>query len=525
VIEQSGQGARVERFAPFLVAALAFAVATWASRPYAVGVFHDDGVYAILAKSLATGQGYRYLHLPGAPVATHYPPGYPLFLAMLWRLAPEFPGNVALFLLANSLLLGVTAWGIHRFATRILGWTPAAAIAVAVVATVAYPLVMLSGLVLSEPLFVALLFPVLIAAEGTARDEEPGVRALVVGVAAGLLALVRTHAVAVALALILVFVLRRRWRAAVLCALGVAAVLAPWQIWSARHAADLAGPLRGSYGSYGSWLAEGLRVGGPSFVWQTMVVNVRETGELLADRFALRDSSGVRLTTAWFLCGLIALGGWRMARRAPVSVAFAVVYFAIVLVWPYTPWRFFFAAWPLVVLLVGEALHAVTDRRLISAARWVGVAAAVAVVAGAAREESRAYLRRAWARPANAATAQIAPLVSWVARTTSKDDVVAAEGEQLVYLFTGRQALPLVQFTAAEYLRPVTVAEGAAGLAQILKLFPVSYVLTISPPVLASADKLVGREADDASMDAGGPARLVRIGTLPGGGIFRVERQ
>src|SRR3954462_9702336 len=111
---------RASRLIPLVVAAIVFGVAMWASHPYLVGVFHDDGVYAILAKSLATGQGYRYLHLPGAPVATHYPPGYPLLLSLLWRLSPAFPENVGVLSLANAVFLAVTAWGTWWFARRVL---------------------------------------------------------------------------------------------------------------------------------------------------------------------------------------------------------------------------------------------------------------------------------------------------------------------------------------------------------------------------------------------------------------------
>ena len=114
---------RATRLASVFVPLLVFAVAVWAAKPYAVGVFHDDGVYAILAKSLATGQGYRYLHLPGAPAATHYPPGYPIFLSLLWRISPSFPGNVRLLLLANAALLAVAALSLERFTRRTLGWT------------------------------------------------------------------------------------------------------------------------------------------------------------------------------------------------------------------------------------------------------------------------------------------------------------------------------------------------------------------------------------------------------------------
>jgi len=63
----------MHRFAPVLLAVFVFGVANLISAPYPVGIFHDDGVYLILAKALASGDGYRYLHLPGAPLATHYP--------------------------------------------------------------------------------------------------------------------------------------------------------------------------------------------------------------------------------------------------------------------------------------------------------------------------------------------------------------------------------------------------------------------------------------------------------------------
>src|SRR5207249_1430487 len=114
--------------------------------------------------------------------------------------------------------------------------------------------------------------------------------------------------------LLLILALRGRWRSALLCAVGVAIAVMPWQIWTAMHSSGLAEPLKGSYGSYVAWLAEGARAGGPSFIWQTVVVNVREVGALLADRFALRDSVVARSVTAWFVALLVVMGGWRAAR-------------------------------------------------------------------------------------------------------------------------------------------------------------------------------------------------------------------
>ena len=147
---------RIGAFAPFLAAALTFAIAASIIALYPVGIFHDDGVYLILAKALANGDGYRYLNIPGAPVATHYPPVYPLLLALLWKLAP-FPENITIILLANAILLAVTAWGLTRFVSRTLDWTPSAAAALALVGTLSLPLLTLATVALSEVCFLALL--------------------------------------------------------------------------------------------------------------------------------------------------------------------------------------------------------------------------------------------------------------------------------------------------------------------------------------------------------------------------------
>jgi len=50
---------RIGAVAPFLAAALTFAIAASIIALYPVGIFHDDGVYLILAKALANGDGYR----------------------------------------------------------------------------------------------------------------------------------------------------------------------------------------------------------------------------------------------------------------------------------------------------------------------------------------------------------------------------------------------------------------------------------------------------------------------------------
>ena len=58
------------------------------------GQGQDDGIYWVTAKSLADGDGYRVASLPGKPYAIKYPPLYPLYLSIAWRLQPSFPQNL-----------------------------------------------------------------------------------------------------------------------------------------------------------------------------------------------------------------------------------------------------------------------------------------------------------------------------------------------------------------------------------------------------------------------------------------------
>ena len=108
------------KLAPVAIAAVIIATLCLLRRPFPVGIAQDDGLYVILAKALATGQGFHFINLPGAPAGVHFPPGYPLFLAGLWRVTSSFPANVLAFAVANMVLLGVAGGAAYR--TRSSPW-------------------------------------------------------------------------------------------------------------------------------------------------------------------------------------------------------------------------------------------------------------------------------------------------------------------------------------------------------------------------------------------------------------------
>ena len=52
----------------------------------------DNAGYIILGQALLQGEGYTNIHIPGSPPASHFPPGYPALLALLWFLERVLPG-------------------------------------------------------------------------------------------------------------------------------------------------------------------------------------------------------------------------------------------------------------------------------------------------------------------------------------------------------------------------------------------------------------------------------------------------
>lgn len=207
----------LDRHAALLAAAGALLAGLLTMTAHPVGVFYDDAIYLLTARALAEGQGYVYPHLPGTPDAIHYPPGWPLLLAAAWRLVPDFPANVAWLKLINPVLLGAGAAGMVVVGRRLLGLPSWAALAVALAAMTAIPVLALANVLLSEPLFVALLFPALLACERLARARTPGGvaapgarDAVLAAVLTAAVVLTRTIAGVVFIATVLVLLLDRR---------------------------------------------------------------------------------------------------------------------------------------------------------------------------------------------------------------------------------------------------------------------------------------------------------------------------
>ena len=506
---------------PFAAGAIVGAIALAAITAVPVGGFWDDGVYLIGAKSLATGMGYRFLHLPGAPPAIHYPPAWPALLAIIWKLSPSFPDNVVLFKLVNPLLLAVGAALACRYGTRRFGVPPLVAAAATVVFAAALPVMVVAGALFSEPFFFVMLMVALALAD-RAVDRGGWRLAAEAGVAAGVLVLVRSAGIAIVPALVAALFLARRRREAAVAAAAAVVVIAPWQLWIAVHARDLAAAYRGNYGPYLDWVLGMYRERGPAFVFVVARMNLlaimRSAGISLFP-FGPREIRPLLVTLVLVVSAVAVI---RARRRATTALCFILFYCAMVFAWPYTPDRFVWAIWPLLGLLlasgavecwrIGAHHPAVPSVRVTSA---FACAIGVFAIGGHAAYSVRGASRHWWDSAARSNADALLPVAEWINANTRPDDVIAVDGEPFIYLHTGRTVVPVHVLSPDEYFAGTPIERAAADLK--------SLIIAGRPRYAIFSGGASGREMAPLLDGTNGSPKLEWIAPIAGGGAaYRV---
>ncbi len=430
-----------------VVGMFVFIVALWAQSDALVGAFYDDGIYLVLARALAGGEGYVYSHLPGTPQAVHYPPFYPFVISLLWRIWPQFPNNLSLFQLFDSMALAGAAIVI---ANQIRKWaTPHWIKSVAIVTSFsAFPLLTLVAVRFSEPLFLLLLA----AAVSLADGEEISLRnAALAGLLAGFAILTRSVGLAALVGISISYLLRRDVRSAAVATVSGLIIVAPWLVHVRKYSAAIDSRLATVYGSYGD-VVNGAGIGSV-----ISGADLRVFGP--AARLLIPSLPGV----LWWLvactvAGVSVYGAFKLWPRARALVLTLALYSTVVTVWPYAPDRFVWVLLPWWFLCLGAGLHHLYQFR--GALRWIAIAVAAIVIVGFVPREVNALKGHRFTRTAEAISAPFGLLIPSVVQELPTDAVIASGDEALVFLYTGRQAVPasLVRFERSELL-PFSAAE------------------------------------------------------------------
>jgi 4-amino-4-deoxy-L-arabinose transferase-like glycosyltransferase len=219
---------------------LAFSLGYWVDKPLTL----DEQEYLLLARSLASGQGFSYPAVPDEDARVmHFgrPPAYPAFMAALlvmtghrWpeparlpRSSSEIPREI---IVAQALLGALAVWLIAHLAGLAAGRS--ASIIAAALAAVYPPLVWICAYALNETLcgVLGLLAVWLLVAASDPRARAPLGLGLLAGLAAGAGVLTREAMVFFLPLAGLYLLVRRRPGLLATLALGVCVVVLPWII-------------------------------------------------------------------------------------------------------------------------------------------------------------------------------------------------------------------------------------------------------------------------------------------------------
>ena len=204
----------------------------------AAGLLVDDAWYIVLAKGLASGEGYRLISSATTPILPVVPPGFPALLSLGFWIDPSFPDNVFWLKAISLLAVGGLAAACWLDFTRHRGVSPGQATLLVATATLTPAIVFLAtSTVMAECVFAFAQVVTVILVERIRRHAfDDATSPVVAGVASAVVILVRTAGVAVAAAAIVYLALGRRWRQAAIYGGVVAVLMVPWQLYWAAHA-------------------------------------------------------------------------------------------------------------------------------------------------------------------------------------------------------------------------------------------------------------------------------------------------
>lgn len=342
------------------VVLLGLSVLAWS--PFPAGIWHDDGVYVLLGRALAEGEGLRYTGVSGAPPAGKFPPLYPLTLAGLWSLSPDVEAVTAMASALNLFFLAIAALLFARLLHRHVGVSPVMAAVLAALAWLPLPLWRTGLVAFSEPLFLLLLVgAATLACRLEERSEDRVALGLLILVALASIH-VRTVGVAVVVAAGFALFSRGRRRAAAVTVAGVVAGSLPWAIWSARAGRAVPEELRDVLGPYGGWLLGQIRANPTGYL-----LELQGQARDLVDRVVTLLVPAPPAWEPWFgdvrwlalaiLVPAFFLGLDRLWSRSRTPVLLVFTYLVIVWLWPFRDNRLLVPVAPFLILLVAEGFR------------------------------------------------------------------------------------------------------------------------------------------------------------------------
>ncbi len=438
----------------------------------------DDAWYLLLAKSLADGGGYRLLSSPLEAILPLYPPGFPAVLSMVFRVNPEFPGNLPLLKSVSiAAMMGVGALTYTYLRTRQLDRALALSTALTTVLVPAF-VFLATSTVMSECVFALLQLAavVLIHRSEGSRHRLQGLALIVAAAAIATGALFIRSAAAALVAAATVWLLKeRQWQRAAVFAGIVTMLYAPWLFYTRAHGATA--EQRAAHGgavAYSYFDQLSMRWAGTPAMGRVTLGDIPARVATNVTDITVRGMGGIFLPVIFRgpiesgeevigLGGVVGLlpGSMGVARETmAISAGFAGVVMvgfvavvrrrvtvtellvptsiAIVLLWPFWSFRFLLPLTPFLFFYLVMGLNILT--RSTRAARLT-----LLCILGLAIYDHAGYI--AHARSTGARSEWVGSMdaldatLRWVTGSLPQDGLVASTNPALLYLRTGRTSI------------------------------------------------------------------------------------
>lgn len=298
--------------------------------------FQDSSAYLLLARSLASGQGFSALHAPGSPPELNYPPLFPALLAPIVALSGDLRALKLVGIASSLATIAVVSLWLRRLTS------PRVALFGAAYLALSPQLLLSSHEILSEPVFT------LLAAIALWQATRPEPNGWLVGAACAAACLTRkvggVFIPCIALCWVLERETRRAWRRTLLPLLVLG--LGPVMLWALRerlhgvppdHVQHFASSVAAPSGTYFPHLWHHVQVYAPTLA----SLAVPQTTRLV---IAERALSVLPLL-------LVALGlASALRRRLGVLVLVLAAWVGTFLLWPWAAERFMLPMLPVLVV-------------------------------------------------------------------------------------------------------------------------------------------------------------------------------
>lgn len=459
--------------------AIAFIVVYTMRLDNVVGLIVDDAWYVLLAKALATGQGYTIINSPTPGIRPFYAPFFPALLSIFYRFSSGFPGNLLLLKSVSIVAMfgaGVLAFFYFRRVREVPAYT---ALGIAA-ATVLYPaLVFLAtSAVMSECVFTLLQLGALILIERAVAERQDKAALKFAAFGALLVSaafLTRPAGLGLLLGSLLYLLKERVTRTLLVFAALVALLVGPWVLYSriyaptpeqrAEQGANIVQPYTTQF-----WQ----RVAGqpmegtitfddlPERVWNNLLeISKYDIGGIAFYALFRPLEPGDRIRVSVEGRGLsllftaLALFGYVMTVRQRLTLAEIVVplALAISISWGWEQFRLLLPLVPLLLyyLLMGIKgfgdLYRMLTGEQAGTKQWMPATTLIWVIVVSNLYSNNQYIQRMndpspayqlkWLKAFNENEA----VIKYVGDNLPKDAVLATQNPALVYLYTGHKTV------------------------------------------------------------------------------------